>query len=159
MVASDVMEYKSKIMARLISIPDVYMLINNSDITKASDMINKNLFSYMWIPDTTTTVKNYICFDYNSTKSSINESFKNVTINIGVICPKSEIITPWGNRFDVLAGVLIESINWSNFLGFELELVSDKENIFENNYHGRMLQFKNLSFNSLKNGVKVNGTR
>ena len=159
MVVSDVMKYKSKIMAELISVPDIYTLINNKDISKGSDMVNKNIFSYMKIPDTTTIVKNYICFDYNSVKSSVNDSFKNITINIGVICHESEIITPWGNRFDVLAGVLTESINWSNLLGFEVKLVSDKENIFENDYHGRTLQFKNVTFNSLKDGIKINGSR
>jgi hypothetical protein len=146
-------------MAKLISIPDIFTLINNTNITKPSDMVNKNLFSRMKIPSTELIVKNYICFDYNSRTFAGNKDLKQVTVNVIVICNPSDdnIITAWGNRHDVLGGVIIDAFNWSNFLGFELELTSDNERIFEGNYHARELQFKNLTPNSLSNGVKMDG--
>jgi len=157
MIISDVMEYKSKITEQIIKIPDVFTLINNKDISKPSDMINKNLFSYMKVPNSALTVKNYICFDYNSKIFSRNEVLKHSIINIGIVCHEDNIKTAWGNRHDVLSGVIIDSFNWSKFLGFELELISDTESILQDVYHIRTLQFKNLTPNSLENGVKMDG--
>jgi hypothetical protein len=156
MVISDVIEYKNRIISKLIEIPDVYILINNPNITKPSDMINKNIFPRMKIPNTTMTVKNYICFNYNSRKYPNNDVLKDVTINIGIISHESDIKTVWGNRNDVLAGVVIDAFNWSDFLGFQLELVSDTESTLENDYYARTLQFKNITPNSFMNKVNYN---
>lgn len=161
MVISDVTKYKNKITNKLCSISDVVTLINNPDITQdnSDKMKDVNIFSYMKIPNTTMSVKNYICFDFNAKSSNYNELYKNVNITIATICHESEIKTVWGNRHDVIGGVILENFNWSNFLGLELELYSDTESILKEEYHVRTLQFKNLTLNSLKNGVKVNGTR
>lgn len=161
MVISDVTKYKNKITNKLCSISDVVTLINNPDITQdnSDKMKDVNIFSYMKIPNTTMSVKNYICFDFNAKSSNYNELYKNVNITIAAICHESEIKTVWGNRHDVIGGVILENFNWSNFLGLELELYSDTESILKEEYHVRTLQFKNLTLNSLKNGVKVNGTR
>lgn len=161
MVVSDVTKYKTKIMNKLCSIPDVVTLINNPSITQENPdaMKNVNIFSYMKIPNTITTVKNYICFDFNARSSNYNDLYKNVNISISVICHESDIKTSWGNRHDILAGVILESLNWSNFLGLQLELYSDTEAILESDYHIRTLQFKNLILNSTPNGVKKNGIR
>jgi hypothetical protein len=146
-------------MNKLISTPDIVTLINNPDINidNCDELKDKNIFSYMKIPNTALIVKNYICFDFNAKGSNYNDLFKNTTITIASVCHESDLNTTWGNRHDVMGGVIIESVNWSNFLGFQIELVSDNESILDNSYHVRTLQFKNLAFNSLKNGVKING--
>ena len=159
MVVSDVIKYKNKIISKLIDIPDIFTYIKNTDISKPSDMIYKNVFPYMKIPDTTTVVKNYICFDFNARSSNYNDLYKNINITISVICHESDIKTAYGCRHDVLGSIILENFNWSNFLGLELELYSDMESILEKEYHVRTLQFKNLVLNSLQNGVKRNGTR
>jgi hypothetical protein len=161
MVVSDVTKYKNKIMNKLCSIPDIVTLVNNPDITlvNSDKMKNTNIFSYMKIPNTTLSVKNYICFDFNARSSNYNDLYKNVNITISVICHETDIMTAWGNRYDVIGGVIIDNFNWSNFLGFELELYSDTESILEKEYHMRTLQFKNITLNSLQNGVKINGSR
>ena len=161
MVISDVINYKNKITSKLCSIQDVVTLMNNPDITQdnSDKMKNTHIFSYMKIPNTIMSVKNYICFDFNAKSSNYNELYKNINITIAAICHESEIKTVWGNRHDVMGGVILENFNWSNFLGLELELYSDTESILEKEYHVRTLQFKNLTLNSLKNGVKVNGIR
>jgi len=161
MVISDVTKYKNKIMDKLCSIPDIVTLINNPDIdpNDPEGMKNVNLFSYIKIPNTTTTVKNYICFDFNARSSTFNDLYKNVTITMMAICHEDSINVLWGNRHDVLGGILLESFNWTNLLGLQLELTSDTEGLMEKDYHVRTLQFKNTTLNSLKNGVKVNGSR
>jgi hypothetical protein len=159
MVISDVIKYKNKIMNKLLSINDVFTLINNTSLTDAAQMKNVNIFPFMKVPDITTTVKNYICFDFNGKTSTKNNLYNNIFINIAVVCHEAEIKTSWGSRHDVLGGVIIDNFNWSNFLGLELELISDNESILSNSYHVRTLQFKNLTLNGLENGVKINGTR
>jgi hypothetical protein len=153
MVISDVIKDKNKVMNKLLEIPDVYTVINNPDITSATAMKNVNIFSRMKIPNTTLTVKNYICFDYSSKLYQSDKIFKTVYINIACICngSKENIMTSWGNRHDLLAGIIIDAFNWSDFLGFELELVSDVESILEGDYYCRTLQFKNTTTNSLTN--------
>ncbi|MDF2885237.1 MAG: hypothetical protein K0R54_5809 [Clostridiaceae bacterium] len=140
-------------MNKLISIADVYTLINNPNITLPSQMKNNNIYSYLKIPNSTLQVKNYICFDFSSRKSPVNSTFKNVNINVSIICHETDLKTSWGNRHDVLSGVIIDAFNWSNFLGFELELVSDNEKILENDYHMRTLQFNNLTTDNFINKV------
>lgn len=158
MIISDVTKYKTKIMNKLCEIPDIVTLINNPTITQNNPdaMRNVNIFSYMKIPNTTLAVKNYICYDYNAKSNTRNDLYKNVVINVACICHEADIRTPYGNRYDALAGVVLESLNWGEVLGFELELVSDTEGIMEKEYYVRTLQFKNVVANSMKNGVKMN---
>lgn len=158
MVISDTIKDKNKIMNKLIEIPDVYTVINNTSISSAEGMRNVNIFSRMKIPNTTLTVKNYICYDYGSKLYNADKVFKTVYISVACICHGSEanIKTSYGNRHDLLAGIIIDSFNWSDFLGFQLELVSDVESILETDYYCRTLQFKNLTTNSLVNKLVRN---
>lgn len=153
----DVICYKSIIMEKLYTTPEIFELIDNKQLTSPEEMINKNLFSRMKIPNETFVVKNYICFDYNSRINPNNNVFKTVTINMAVITHEDSTDTPFGNRYDLLAAVIINEFNWYNILGFDLELVSDTESILEKDYHVRNLQFRNLTANSLSNGVKMDG--
>jgi hypothetical protein len=159
MVISDVIKYKNKIMNQLVQNQDVLTLINNPNIStdNPEKLTKENLFPRIKIPDTTTTVKNYICFDYNSKENKYNDIYKTVIINMVVLCHKDEINTIWGSRHDVLGGVLVDMFNWSNLLGFQLELTIDKESIWEKDYYARELQFTNTVSNSMKNGVKRYG--
>lgn len=158
MVISDVIKDKNKIMNKLISIPDVYTVISNTDISSADEMKDKNIFSRMKIPNTTLQVKNYICFDYSSKTYSSDKVLQTVYIKVACICHGSDanIKTSYGNRHDLLAGIVIDAFNWSDFLGFKLELVSDDESILETDYYCRTLLFKNIATNSLANKMVRN---
>lgn len=158
MVVSDNTIYKNKIMNKLVSIADVITLINNLDVTtnNPDGLRNVNLFSRIKIPDVQLETKNYICFDFNSRTSSTNNTLKNVSFSVWIICHEDEITTDGGNRHDVLAGVIIDAFNWSNFLGFELELVSDTESMLKDVFCVRTLQFKNATPNSLQNKMVRN---
>lgn len=155
----DVITYKTVIMNELCSTPDIFTLIDNEKITQPDQMINKNLFSYMKIPNATLEVKNYICFDVNARSSSYNDLYKNITINMAAVCHNDNIKADVGNRHDLLGGILIDILNFSNLLGLQLELVSDTETIWEKDYNVRLLQFKNLTLNSVRNGVRINGVK
>lgn len=161
MVISDVVKYKNKIMNKICSIPEILELINNPEISPENpdDMKNVNVFSRMKIPNIATNVKNYICFDYNEKTDTYNKTFKNVIINIGIVCHEDDIVTDYGNRHDVIAGVIEEYLNWSDFLGYVLELVSNTESILNNTYHVRTLVFKNVATNNINSGVRNDANR
>lgn len=157
MIISDDIQYKNKIMNKLISIPDIYTWIDNPNISTPDAMKKINIFPRMRVPNTTISVKNYICYDFNSRSNPRNEDLKNVFFNIAVVCDESTIDTSYGNRHDLIAGFIIDAFTWSDFLGFELRLESDIESILNEKYCVRTLQFKNLAPNSLSNGVKMDG--
>lgn len=159
MIKSDATQYKSKIMGNIITNSDVFELINNPEITKPPQMKDKNVFSRMRFPNTTISVKNYICFDFNAKISRTNDVYENVTINIAIVCHEKTINCGSGNRHDELANVIADIFNWSNILGLQVKLISDTETIWEKEYHVRILQFTNIALNSVRNGVKINGTR
>lgn len=157
MEQSDATKYKSKIMGNIITNSDVFKLINNTEITSPHQMKDKNVFSRMRLPNTTMTVNNYICFDFNAKMSQVNDVYENVTINIAIVCNEKTInCDGGGNRHDELAGVIADIFNWSNILGLQIKLLSDTETIWEKVYHVRLLQFKNLTLNSIRNGAKIN---
>lgn len=149
MVISDIIICKNKIMNELISIEDVYKMINNKDISSPDKMKEVNIFSRMKVPNTTLKAKNYICFNYSEKILNANKVLKNIFINIAVVCHESEIITPYGNRHDLLGGIVLDAFNWSDFLGFQLELIGDDEGIINNEYYSRTLQFKNIAKNDI----------
>ena len=159
MEKSDATKYKSKIMGNLITNSDVFKLINNIEITSPRQMIDKNIFTRMRFPDTIKTVDNYICFDFNTEMSRTNDVYESVLINMAIVCHEDTINCGSGNRHDELANIVVDIFNWSNILGLQLKLMSEKETIWETKYHVRLLQFRNLTLNSIRNGVKVNGIR
>jgi hypothetical protein len=148
-------------MEKLISIPEMVEMLNNPDIlvSQPDALKEVNIFSRMRIPNTSIKVKNYICFNYNSRLNSMNSALKNVSIDIWVLCHDSEIDTLYGNRHDLIAGAITNALNWSNFLGCDLMLISDDEKIFDDGYNGRMLRFNNKTTNDYDNKVGLNVKR
>jgi hypothetical protein len=154
LVITDVIKDKNKVMNKILSIPDIFTYIHNTDLTDASQMKDVNIFSRIRVPGTVTTVKNYICFKYSSKVDSYNKSFKNVYITFLVVSDEADIKTSYGNRHDVLSSIIINEFSWSDFLGFTLELTSDTEES-QGNYNTRTLTFTNTATNSLNSGVRA----
>jgi hypothetical protein len=151
---SDTIKDKAKILNKLISIPEVFTYIHNTNLSIAEQMKNVNIFSRIKVPGTITTVKNYIGFNYSSDIDRYNKSFKNIYITFLIVCHEQDINTSYGNRHDVLGNILLNEFCWSDFMGFELELVSDKEGT-DGDYSTRTITFKNISSNNINSGVRA----
>lgn len=143
-------------MKKLVYIPDMLPIINNPEIKEVEKLRNVNIFSRIKIPDTTKDSKNYVCFNFNSRIWGRNKDLKQISFDVVIMCHESNINTKYGNRHDVLAGMIAEDFSWSRFLGFELELMSDIESQ-SNNFYTRTLTFQNLSQNNLTSGGKLDG--
>ena len=155
-MAYDIQEYKSKIMTRIVNIPEILSLINNKNIVDSDGLRNTHVFSRIKIPKTPKETDNYICFNLNSRTWNRNTVLKNFFFDVVIMCHEANISTKYGNRHDTIAGIIVDDFSWSNFLGFELEPVSDLESTTEE-FCIRTLTFQNKSPNSLSNGVKMDG--
>lgn len=124
---------------------------------------NSNIRPYLFIPETQTDVKHYVCyqvgFDELPRYNNI-QKYTEITFNI-FIDGKDRTDTLTGiPRHDLIASIIRERFNWSNIFGMQTHLVSSKESITDNNYIVRTLVFQLVDVNGIvttQNGkTKIN---
>lgn len=169
----DNIRYKEKIRKALLNNAELLYAINNQDLehelfdedgylnidsdgnlTGGVDSYfgdNANIRPYLFIPDTQTEVKNYVCYQimfdelprYNNT-----QKYTEVTFNIFVNGnDRSDKLTGIP-RHDLIASIIREKFNWSNIFGMQTHLISSKESVTDNNYLVRTLVFQITDKNS-----------
>lgn len=115
--------------------------------------IRPNLF----IPDTQTTVNNYVCyqvmFDELPRYSNI-QKYTEITFNIFVNGKDRTDKLTGIPRHDLIASIIRERFNWSNIFGMQTHLISSKESVTDNNYLVRTLVFQIVDTNGI---VTTNG--
>ena len=113
---------------------------------------NSNIRPYLFIPDTQTDVKHYVCYQvafdelprYNTTQKDTEITF-NIFVNGKDRTDKLTGIP----RHDLIASIIREKFNWSNIFGMQTHLISSKESITDNNYLVRTLIFQITDVNSI----------
>ena len=104
-----------------------------------------NILPYLFIPDTQTEVKHYICyqvgFDEIPRYSQIN---KNTEITFTIFVHGNDRMDKLTGlpRHDLIASIIREQFNWSNIFGLQTKLISSKESMTDNNYVVRTLVFQ-----------------
>lgn len=115
---------------------------------------NSNIRPYLFIPDTQTEVKNYICyqvgFDEMPRYNNI-EKYTNVTFTIFVHGNDRDDKLTGIPRHDLIASIIRERFNWSSIFGMQTKLISSKESTTDNNYVVRTLLFQILELNGIVN--------
>ena len=106
---------------------------------------NSNIRPYLFIPDTQTDVKHYVCyqvmFDELPRYQNIykyNEIIFNIFVNGKDRTDKLTGIP----RHDLIASIIREKFNWSSIFGMQSKLISSKESTTDNNYVVRTLIFQ-----------------
>lgn len=155
-VDDDIISMKRKIKQILLSDPDLIEALNNPDIDVNSpdEYFNTNIFSFIRIPGTQETVRNFVCYAVNDIEASeMNSVIKTQYIQFTVICHLYDMKTQYGiDRHDLLAYIIRDLFNWTNVFGLQFKLITNKEQIFDSDYYGRTLQFEALTPNSLQRG-------
>ena len=110
--------------------------------------IRPNLF----IPDTQTTVNNYVCyqvmFDELPRYGKI-QKYTEITFTIFVNgMDRTDELTGIP-RHDLIASIIRERFNWSNIFGMQTHLISSKESVTDNNYLVRTLIFQIVDTNGI----------
>ena len=118
---------------------------------------NSNIRPYLFIPDTQTEVKHYVCyqvmFDELPRYSNI-QKYTEITFNIFVNGKDRTDKLTGIPRHDLIASIIRERFNWSNIFGMQTHLISSKESVTDNNYLVRTLVFQIVDTNGI---VTTNG--
>ena len=113
---------------------------------------NSNIRPYLFIPETQTDVKHYICyqvmFDELPRYPNI-QKYAEITFNIFVNGKDRTDKLTGIPRHDLIASIIREKFNWSNIFGMQTHLISSKESITDNNYLVRTLIFQITDVNSI----------
>ena len=115
---------------------------------------NSNIRPYLFIPDTQTDVKHYVCyqvaFDELPRYSNI-QKYTEITFNIFVNGKDRTDKLTGIPRHDLIASIIRERFNWSSIFGMQTHLISSTESVTDSNYLVRTLVFQILDLNSIVN--------
>ena len=113
---------------------------------------NSNIRPYLFIPDTQTDVKHYVCyqvaFDELPRYQNV-QKYTEITFNIFVNGKDRTDKLTGIPRHDLIASIIRERFNWSNIFGMQTHLISSKESVTDNNYLVRTLIFQITDVNSI----------
>ena len=111
-----------------------------------------NIRPYLFIPDTQTEVKHYICYQVSFDEMPRYQDtlkYTNVTFTIFVHGNDRNDKLTGIPRHDLIASIIRERFNWSNIFGMQTHLVSSKESTTVNNYIVRTLVFQVVDTNGI----------
>ena len=177
----DVILYKQKIKNALLSNPCLLYALNDKKLE--SELFDKNgninwewnedtkqyeplgewdryfgsdslIRPFLFIPDTQTTVKCYICYqvEFNEMPRYNNiEKYTLIIFNIFVHGDDRVDKLTGIPRHDLIASIIREKFNWSSIFGMQAKLISSKESTTDNNYICRTLIFQVLDLNGIVN--------
>ena len=177
----DVILYKQKIKNALLSNPCLLYALNDKKLE--SELFDKNgninwewnedtkqyeplgewdryfgsdslIRPFLFIPDTQTTVKCYICYqvEFNEMPRYNNiEKYTLITFTIFVHGDDRVDKLTGIPRHDLIASIIRERFNWSSIFGMQAKLISSKESTTDNNYVCRTITFQVLDLNGIVN--------
>lgn len=111
-----------------------------------------NIRPYLFIPDTQTEVKHYICYQLSFAEMPRYQDtlkYTNVTFTIFVHGNDRNDKLTGIPRHDLIASIIRERFNWSNIFGMQTHLISSKESTTDNNYLVRTLVFQVVDTNGI----------
>nr|DAJ86255.1 MAG TPA: hypothetical protein [Bacteriophage sp.] len=113
-----------------------------------------NIRPYLFIPDTQTEVKHYICYQVSFDEMPRYQDtlkYTNITFTIFVHGNDRNDKLTGVPRHDLIASIIRERFNWSNIFGMQTHLISSKESTTDNNYIVRTLIFQVVDTNGIYN--------
>jgi len=113
-----------------------------------------NIRPYLFIPDTQTEVKHYICYQVSFDEMPRYQDtlkYTNITFTIFVHGNDRDDKLTGIPRHDLIASIIRERFNWSNIFGMQTHLVSSKESTTDNNYLVRTLVFQVIDTSGIVN--------
>lgn len=174
----DVILYKQKIKNALLSNPCLLYSLNDKKLE--SELFDKNgninwewnedtkqyeplgewdryfgsdslIRPFLFIPDTQTTVKCYLCYQVGFRDTARhNSGLKDTLINFAIFVHGDDRIDKLTGipRHDLIGSIIRERFAWSNIFGMQAHLAQDYEQTVDNNYVARYLTFQLTDLNS-----------
>ena len=113
---------------------------------------NGNIRPFLFIPDTQTIVKHYICYQVAFDESPrYQDTLKYTTIIFTIFVHGNDRVDKLTGipRHDLIASIIRDRFNWSNIFGMQTHLISSKESTTDNNYLVRTLVFQVVDTNGI----------
>ena len=159
---TEIIDYKNKIIKDILFnqedptlSADIVNAINSDFVGSEEELIYKNIFPYLRIPDTQTEATSYITMCVNMPKvSTKNYFFKDMLITINVIVHQDIMKMPSrysATRADYIGSIINKIFNGNkNYGNVPLEYVSDEESILMNKFFVRSLRFRCNELNTVR---------
>ena len=153
-IDDDIIRKKRIIERILYSDEDIIEVLDNPNLSPDApeEYVGENIFGFLRVPGTQDVSKNFITFivdDMGRTPS--NQVMKSQYVQFVVFVHKDLVKTKCGvERHDLLGYLIRDIFNLSNCLGPQMELVSNKEGIADNDFCTRTLKFELIDDNSTK---------
>ena len=153
-IDDDIIRKKRLIEQILYSDEDIIEILDNPNLDPSApeEYVNENIFGFLRVPGTQDTSKNFITFIVDDMgRTPNNQVMKSQYVQFVVFVHKDLVKTEYGMARHDLIGYLIRDIfNLSNKLGPQMELVSNREGIADNDFYTRTLKFELIDDNSTK---------
>jgi len=140
---------KEKIKELLLDNKTLIHVLNNEELEKAGaepdEYYYVNILPYYIIYPTQTNVQNYVCYETNFERvSRVNNIIKYNQIVFTILCEQKGIVEKSTGlaRHDLIASLILDQFNWSNYFGQQIVCVSDKTSVSDNSYACRTLIFQ-----------------
>lgn len=149
-----VLLFKQMILKDLYQDRDLFEALHNVDLQAAGaapeDYRGVNIFSFLKIPDTQSTVKNFLCFDINVDGDYFyDDAFLKYYMVFRCVSHEDDVVTEYGvDRQDLIAMIISNRFAWTNFMGMQLVPEYNMAKIAENGYYYREMRFKMSSPNA-----------
>ena len=115
---------------------------------------NSNIRPFLFIPDTQTDVKHYICYQVSFQDTiKYQPGLKDTLVTFTIFVHGNDRMDKLTGipRHDLIASILREKFAWSNIFGMQTHLISNRESTTDNNYLVRTLVFQLTDLNSSVN--------
>ena len=153
-IDDDIIRKKRLIEQILCADEDIIEILDNPNLDPSvpEDYIGENIFGFLRVPGTQDVSKNFITFIVDDMgRTPGNQVMKSQYVQFVVFVHKDLVKTKYGMARHDLLGYLIRDIfNLSNKLGPQMELVSNREGIADNDFYTRTLKFELIDDNSTK---------
>lgn len=155
-VDSDDIRNKEIVKKKLLDNNKIIYLINNKELqeaeAEADEYYGVNIFPYYLIPETQYEVNNFICYETQFDEiDRYNQTVKYMQIIFYVLCEQKNLIeqNTYVARHDLLAALIIDEFNYTNYFGKKLRCISNKASVTDNKFACRTLIFEQATDNNL----------
>ena len=112
---------------------------------------DSNIRPFLFIPDTQTEVKHYICYQVSFQDTvRYQPGLKPTLVTFTIFVHGNDRMDKLTGipRHDLIASIIRERFAWSNIFGMQTHLISNRESTTDNNYLVRTLVFQLTDLNS-----------
>lgn len=167
-VDCDDVKIKEQIKKVLLDNRFIVHVLNNKELEESDAEpedyfgMDRNIRPAYIIPETQSSVKNFLCYEVGYRNlDRYNRLVKDLQITFYILCHEKDIIDEETGvaRHDLLAALIQDQFNFTNYFGPEIMLVSDLPSVTDNSYNTRTLIFEQQTDNNVVKSRVINGKR